>query len=207
MSNFSFKMRPVNGDGVPLEDGACCEQRMPDDCISVSGTTVTAYIKEPGRGVPYCFFLSCGAYDWIYDYWASPVSCFSWDPASTLYGTTGCWRCDGLSGYLDWNSGNDRPTFGGSLLLPTELNILIGYSVSSDPDTIITSTGFVWPPGPTPVTTVYDSAWNLIWDSTWGHYWIWWENSTVKDIRYFVLTGNLPVSSMFFGKIGIKRTC
>jgi len=57
---FTFGVRATNDTGDPLEDGTCCDQIMPDDCISTSGSDVTAYIKKPGQGIPYCFYVESG---------------------------------------------------------------------------------------------------------------------------------------------------
>jgi hypothetical protein len=70
-NNFSFQLKPVNAEGVPLESGTCCDQRMPGDGISVSGNEVTAYIKKPGRGIPYCFYLNSG----YWEPWPGPTIC------------------------------------------------------------------------------------------------------------------------------------
>jgi hypothetical protein len=55
MTTFTFGLQKCNAEGEALVDGTCGTVRQPEDAISVSGNTVTAYIKKPGQGVPYCF--------------------------------------------------------------------------------------------------------------------------------------------------------
>ena len=59
-NNFTFNLKPVNDAGEYLVDGTCngTPPSPPLNAISVSGSTVTAKIKKPGQGVPYCFFVN-----------------------------------------------------------------------------------------------------------------------------------------------------
>jgi hypothetical protein len=93
MTTKTFALKPANDDGDPLIDGTGGSQRMPDDCISVSGTTVTAYIKEPGRGIPYWFYVQGSGYDWIY-YVGENGSGFTWDATVEYAGFTGAWKSE-----------------------------------------------------------------------------------------------------------------
>lgn len=60
MTTHTVQLQPVNQNGEPLVEGMCGERsgRAASDCIEVSGNSVIAYIKKPGQGIPYCFFLN-----------------------------------------------------------------------------------------------------------------------------------------------------
>jgi hypothetical protein len=72
---YTFKLRSVNEEGTPLVDGTCLNTppSPPLDAISVSGNVVTANIKKPGQGVPYCFMLSPS--DECWEPWSGPGLC------------------------------------------------------------------------------------------------------------------------------------
>jgi|GEM_PF-3602772 len=57
---FTFPLKQMKPDGSgPVEDGTCknTPPSSPLDAISVNGNVVTAKIKKPGQGIPYCFKL------------------------------------------------------------------------------------------------------------------------------------------------------
>jgi len=61
--SFTFSIKPVNSEGTPLENGVCGNSgRLPANSITVSGANVAAYIKKPGQGIPYCFYLKRGGF-------------------------------------------------------------------------------------------------------------------------------------------------
>jgi len=187
MTTHTFSLKSVNDEGTALESGICDGSgRLPSEASSGD----TFYIKKPGQGVPFCFFVNPLGYDWI-PYIGTPgVGNLVWDPAPVAYGYTGCYRSEpAYSGATIIVS--DRPPAS-----PTHVNFYTTIGGYESPDVY-------------PVWKAYDTQGREVFSTTWGEstdFRIQWVDGIpdhIGSVKF--ITTDPKVLSFFCFRIAVKR--
>ena len=205
----NMTMKPLKHSAVApydSDDGA-------EDAISYkdntgndfNGGSGTFYMQKPGQGNYIVQAkMQSADYDWRYDYIGQSLLNFYWDSGALMYDEIGAWRVNGLYGELVWSGDQPAWGIGTSMAEPTDINVLIGYSTEADPNTIVT---WPWPEGiPAPVTKIYDTDENEIWDGSSGSHTINW----VGDCRMvgkitLTASGGFGIARIYASRIGVMR--